>query len=190
LLHPPPAGLVAIGGLSGTGKSTLAFALAQTLGAVPGAIVVRSDEMRKRLCGVGTLDRLGPEGYTDAVSARVYAAAVEQAARIVGTGHTAIVDAVFAWPPDRLEVERVAARAGVPFTGLWLDARLETLLRRVAARHGDPSDADAAVVRQQAAADVGHVAWHPVNAEASPEAMLVEARGVLERAARGFVRPE
>jgi uncharacterized protein len=184
LLHPAPAGLVAIGGLSGCGKSTLAFALAPLLGAVPGAIVVRTDELRKRLCGVGPLDRLGAEGYTRAVSERVYAAAIEQAARLAGTGQTAIVDAVFARPEDRVEVERVAARAGGPFTGLWLDARLETLLGRVAARHGDPSDADAAVVRQQAADEIGPVAWHRVNAEASLEAVLAQARGALERTAR------
>src|SRR5688572_473351 len=88
LLRPPPARLIAIGGLSGSGKSTLAFALAPRLGAVPGAVVVRSDEVRKRLCGVGPLDRLGSGGYTEAVSARVYRTAIDQAARIVATGHT------------------------------------------------------------------------------------------------------
>jgi uncharacterized protein len=138
--------------------------------------------VRKRLCGVGPLDRLGPEGYTRAVSERAYAAAFDQAARIAGAGHTAIVDAVFARPSDRLEVERLAGEAGVPFTGLWLEAPLGTLLRRVSARHADPSDADAAVVRQQAADGVGDVAWHRVNADASLDAILVESRKVLERA--------
>jgi len=183
LLHPSPARLVAVGGLSGTGKSTVALALASVLGAVPGAIVVRTDEVRKRLCGAGPLDRLGPEGYTRAMSQRVYAAAFEQAARIVGTGHTAVVDAVFARPQDRLEVERVAAHAGVPFTGLWLEAPLETLVGRVQGRRGDPSDADAAVVRQQFADGVGDVAWHRVNADADPVTMTTEARSVVERAA-------
>jgi predicted kinase len=184
LLHPPPAHLVAIGGLSGCGKSTLARALAPSLGAVPGAIVIRTDEVRKRLCGVGPLDRLGPEGYTRAMSRRVYAAAFEQAARIVGSGHTAVVDAVFARPQDRLAIERTAARAGVPFTGLWLDARLETLVTRVEGRRGDPSDADAALVRQQSADEAGEIAWHRVNAEADRAAMTAEARDVLERAGR------
>jgi uncharacterized protein len=179
LLHPPPPRLVAVGGLSGCGKSTLALALAPALGAVPGAVVVRTDEVRKRLCGVGPLDRLGAEGYTRAVSERVYAAGFEQAARIVGSGHTAIVDAVFARPQDRIEVERVAAQAGVPFTGLWLDAPPETLLRRAEARRGDASDADAAVVRQQIAEGTGHVAWPRIAAEASLETMTAEAGSVL-----------
>jgi predicted kinase len=52
LLHPPDPCLVAIGGFSESGKSTLAQALAPSIGAVPGAVVLRSDQVRKRLCGV------------------------------------------------------------------------------------------------------------------------------------------
>jgi aminoglycoside phosphotransferase family enzyme/predicted kinase len=179
LLHPPPARLIAIGGLSGSGKSTLAFALAPSLGAVPGAVVVRSDEVRKRLCGVGPLDRLGPDGYAQAMSARVYAEALAQATRIVGTGHSAIVDAVFAQPAGRAAIERAAQDAGVPFAGLWLDARPEVLVRRVEGRDADLSDADAAVVRRQLADEVGPVGWHRINAEATLDAMVVEARRPL-----------
>lgn len=73
LLHPPCPSLVAVGGFSGSGKSTLALGLAPFVGAVPGAVVLRSDEIRKRLCGVPHLQRLGPEGYSAQVSERVYA---------------------------------------------------------------------------------------------------------------------
>ena len=62
LLHPPPACLIALGGFSGSGKSTLARALAPLIGAVPGAVVIRSDETRKQLCGVDPFQRLDPEG--------------------------------------------------------------------------------------------------------------------------------
>jgi predicted kinase len=179
LLYPPPARLIAIGGLSGSGKSTLAFALAPALGAVPGAVVVRSDEVRKRLCGLGPLDRLGPNGYTEGVSARVYAAVVEQAVRIVATGHSAIVDAVFARPEDRTAVERAARDAGVPFLGLWLDAPLETLVERVEHRRADASDADAVVVRQQVAGEVGYIGWQRINAEGNRDALMAAARDAL-----------
>ena len=64
--------LVAIGGFSGTGKSTLALGLAPSVGAVPGAVVIRSDVIRKRLFGVSPLDRLGPEGYSSNVGPRVH----------------------------------------------------------------------------------------------------------------------
>lgn len=58
VLTPRPACLVAVGGLSGTGKSTLAAALAPALGAIPGAVVLRSDIVRKQLCGVDPHARL------------------------------------------------------------------------------------------------------------------------------------
>ena len=73
LLDPRASCLVAIGGLSGSGKSTLALALAPLLGAEPGAIVLRSDEVRQEICGVPALERLGPNGYTTEISRRVYA---------------------------------------------------------------------------------------------------------------------
>ena len=79
LLHPPRPCLVAVGGFSGTGKSTLALGLAPSVGAVPGAVVIRSDEIRKRLSGVSPLDRLGPEGYSSEMSERVYATVAERA---------------------------------------------------------------------------------------------------------------
>jgi predicted kinase len=128
---------------------------------------------------VGPLDRLGPDGYTGAVSARVYAAAFEQAVRIVATGHSAIVDAVFTRPGDRTAIERAAQEAGVPFAGLWLDAPLETLLGRVERRHADASDADAAVVRRQVAGEIGPIGWRRLDAEAAVDTLVVEARDAV-----------
>jgi aminoglycoside phosphotransferase family enzyme len=52
LLHPAPPQLIAIGGRSGTGKSTLAAAIAPSMGRQPGAIHVRSDVERKKYFGV------------------------------------------------------------------------------------------------------------------------------------------
>jgi aminoglycoside phosphotransferase family enzyme len=164
LLRPPSPCLVAVGGLSGSGKSTLALALAPSVGAVPGALVLRSDEVRKRLCGVGALDRLGPEGYTPDVSSRVDATLAEQASRVVHAGHSAIVDAVYAEPADRQAIERVAVGASIPFVGIWLDAPEHSLLARVNRRQLDPSDATAGVVRTQLARDTGAIAWHRIDA--------------------------
>ncbi len=71
LLRPAAARLIAIGGFSGSGKSTLAYTAAQSIGAAPGALVIRSDEVRKQLCGVSALTHLGPSGYTADVTRRV-----------------------------------------------------------------------------------------------------------------------
>jgi hypothetical protein len=60
-LDPPPPCLVAVGGLSGTGKTTLARALAPDLGAAPGALHLRSDVLRKQLAGVDELEPTPPK---------------------------------------------------------------------------------------------------------------------------------
>jgi len=164
LLHPPRPSLVAVGGLSGAGKSTLALGLAPFVGAVPGAVVFRSDEMRKRLCGVPLLERLGPEGYSPQMSARVYTTLAERAALAIQGGHSAIVDAVYARDAERQAIEQVAAAASVPFIGLWLEAPESVLVARTEQRHNDPSDADADVIRMQRAQNIGYIRWGRLDA--------------------------
>jgi aminoglycoside phosphotransferase family enzyme/predicted kinase len=182
LLQPPRPSLVAVGGLSGSGKSTLALALAPAVGAVPGAIVIRSDEIRKRLCGVSPLVRLGPEGYAPEVSRKVYAATAEQARPVLRAGHSAIVDAVFARPEDREAIARVALSEGVPFVGFWLDAPPSVLMERTTVRTGDASDADSAVVARQVAQDVGPIAWRRLDAVRAADAVLEAATSALAEA--------
>jgi aminoglycoside phosphotransferase family enzyme/predicted kinase len=179
LLHPPAPCLIAVGGLSGSGKSVLARGLAPGVGAVPGACIVRSDEIRKQLSGVSPLDRLGQEGYTQETSERVYKTMAERAARMVRAGHAAIADAVYARPEDRQLIERVAAEASVPFVGLWLDAPASTLIARVDARSGDASDAGADVVRQQLGHQTGDIGWRRLDASAPAEEVLRKAAALV-----------
>jgi aminoglycoside phosphotransferase family enzyme/predicted kinase len=179
MLRHRDAGLIAIGGLSGTGKSTLALALAPSVGPVPGAIVLRSDEVRKHLCGVAPTMRLGPEGYVPGVSQRVYGTLAERAALVLERGHSAIVDAVFARPEDRDAVERVALDADVPFVGVWLDAPEAVLAGRVRRRGPDASDADTAVVRAQAAQGIGRVSWQIVDGTRPTDSVRQQVSSVL-----------
>jgi predicted kinase len=156
---------VAIGGLSGSGKSTAAAAVAAQIGAAPGARVLSSDRIRKRLHGVAPQTRLGAEAYRPDVSARVYAELREAAAATLAAGHSVVVDAVFDRPDERDAIEAVARSAGVAFQGIWLEASEAVLLARVAARRNDPSDADDVVVRRQLERDIGTLTWtrHPAD---------------------------
>ncbi len=163
-LDPAPPCLVAIGGLQGTGKTTLARALAPALGAAPGALILRTDESRKRLAGRAPEDRLPPEAYTRAATEAVYAALEEGAATALAGGHAAIADAVFLDPAERARIAAIAAAAGVAFRGLWLEAPLAVLEARLMARRGDASDADVAVLRQAAARDPGPITWARLDA--------------------------
>ena len=181
LLHPPPPRLVAIGGFSGAGKSTLAVNLAASVGAVPGAVVLRSDETRKRLCGVAPVQRLGSEGYSSRVSERVYSALAEQAALVLRAGHSVIVDAVYARAADREAIEHVATAASAPFIGLWLEAPEAARLSRTEQRRNDASDADATIVRMQRAQDTGDIAWCRLDASAPVATVLSSATDCLGR---------
>jgi aminoglycoside phosphotransferase family enzyme/predicted kinase len=175
LLHPPQACLVAVGGFSGSGKSTLALGLAPSIGAAPGAVALRSDETRKRLCGIPLLQRLGAEGYSSHVSERVYSTVAEHAALVLRAGHSVIVDAVFARAADRRVIEQVAEAASVPFIGLWLDAPESLLVDRTTRRRNDASDADASVIRLQRAQDIGDIRWCRLDASASAASVLSSA---------------
>jgi hypothetical protein len=154
---------------------------------VPGALVLRSDAIRKRLFGVPPLEPLGPEGYTTEVSQQVYATLAGRADVALRGGCGVIMDAVYATPRERQAIERVAAAASVPFVGLWLDAPEATLIERAGQRQQDVSDADAAVVRMQRARDTGPIGWHRIDASGLPEAVAHRANEFLKsRADQGL----
>jgi aminoglycoside phosphotransferase family enzyme/predicted kinase len=180
-----PARLIAIGGRSGTGKSTLAVGLAPDVGAAPGAVVLRSDVVRKRLFGVAPEDRLPEAAYDEEVGARVYDRLLALARQGLAAGRTVIVDAVFARPAQRAALARAASAAGVPFTGLWLDAPESVLMRRIGARAADASDATAAVVARQLAYDLGDITWARLDAGGGAAALCAAARAVIDRPAAG-----
>ena len=187
LLHPPPPCLVAVGGFSGSGKSTTALGLAPSVGGVPGAVVLRSDETRKRLCGVAPLQRLGPDGYSSQASERVYSTLAELAALVLRAGHSVVVDAVYARAADREAIERVAAAAAAPFIGLWLEAPEAVRLSRTEQRRDDVSDADATIVRLQRAHDPGEIGWCRLNASAPAATVLSSAADCLHHRLHGAV---
>ncbi len=178
-LAPEPARLVAIGGVSGTGKTTLARALAPALGRAPGAVLLRSDVVRKKLCGVAPTERLGPEAYHESVSRRVYETLMARAATLLAAGQAVIVDAVFLDIKDRARVEQVARAQRVAFEGLWLSAPAADLTARVAARRGDASDATATVVSSQLEVDPGPVTWRRLDSSKPPDQVTADARTAL-----------
>jgi aminoglycoside phosphotransferase family enzyme/predicted kinase len=187
LLRPPPACLIAIGGFSGSGKSTQAKALAPLIGAVPGAVVIRSDEIRKQLCGVDPLRRLGPDGYTADVTRRVYDLLAHRSAQAIRAGAAAVVDAVYAHGADREAIERVAAEAQLPFVGVWLDAPETVLIDRIEQRRLDVSDANAAVIKRQLAEGPGTIAWSRIDAAAAAGTVLSHVIAVLRERLQGDV---
>ncbi|MCJ1959911.1 AAA family ATPase [Novosphingobium mangrovi (ex Hu et al. 2023)] len=179
-LKPSLARLVAVGGFSGTGKSTLAAHLASELGAVPGARWLRTDVLRKKLAGVAPETRLPESAYSRANSDAVYAGLLSLAEQTLRAGSSVIVDGVFARASERQTLVELADKVGVPFDGLWLEASREVLRTRVEQRINDASDANVEVLERQLDTDPGDLReWRSVCAEGSPLDVAEAARRAL-----------
>ena len=164
-LRPAPGLVAAVGGLPATGKSTLARALAPELGAAPGALVLRSDETRKRLFGHAPEERLGADAYDAAANARTDAALLDMLRDAAAAGHAVIVDATCIDPGFRAALQGAAHAAGQRFVGFWLQAPQDELERRIAARERDASDATVAVLHLLRRRDPGPGTWFAVAAD-------------------------
>ena len=191
-LEPRPPQLVAIGGLSGSGKSSVARALAPHLGSFPGALHVRSDRERKRLFGVGDEERLPERAYRAEVSDIVYRMCRKRALMGIEGGQAVIVDAVHAKAEEREATAACAARAGVNFTGIWLEAQPDAMRGRIAGRTADVSDATAAVLEQQLDYDLGPQSFTVVDANRPVDEVVATCLDILrqgsnERSARPLI---
>jgi aminoglycoside phosphotransferase family enzyme/predicted kinase len=179
LIFPPAPAMLAVGGLSGTGKSLLGRAMAPGLLPFPGAVLLRSDVERKALFGVGETEPLPAQAYEAEATQTVYATLAAKARRTLAAGHSAVVDAVFASPAERAAIAAVASALGIRFHGIFLVADLATRTERVGGRRSDASDADANVVRQQEAYELGTMEWITVDASGSPAETLAHAKAAL-----------
>ncbi len=168
-LETPAPQLVAIGGHSGSGKSTQARRLASSVGPPPGAVILRSDVLRKALFGVPERTRLGNDAYSPHVTEHVYDLLARRAAAVLAAGHSVIVDAAYERATERERIADVAVAAGRPFSGIWLEAPVRILTERVTERQGDASDATAAIVAAQLARDPGPMRWTVVDAAGTAE---------------------
>ena len=178
-LASAPPRLVAVGGLSGVGKSALAGVLAPEIGRAPGALWVRSDVERKAMFGIEETDPLPASAYAGDVTRDVYERLIAKARTALRAGQSVLLDATFAAAAERSAAAAVAAEVGVAFAGLFLDAPLATRLERIGARQADASDANADVARRQTAEPLGETGWAAVAASGSLGDTTARARARL-----------
>jgi len=154
LMAPPQPVLVLMQGVSGSGKTRLARPLTDRTGAVH----VRSDVERKRLYGLGPLadssSRVEQGLYTAGASDRTYERLCDLAAELLAAGHPVLVDATFLTRARRAPFLELARRLDIPLRIVACEAPEDVLrdrVRRRAARGGDASEADEAVLEMQLA---------------------------------------
>ncbi|QWG17119.1 AAA family ATPase [Bradyrhizobium sediminis] len=176
IIHPPAPILVAIGGLSGTGKSVLARALAPDIKPLPGAVVLRSDVLRKQLFKANETDRLPESAYRPEITEQIYEILVQRAARVLAQGHSVVVDAVFAQETERAAIHDVARRLNIRFAGFFLVADLATRINRVGRRQRDASDATPEIAGLQEKYDTGAIDWDVIDASGTAGQTLEHCR--------------
>ena len=175
-IRPPAPTLVAVGGLSGTGKSVLARVLAPDVTPLPGAVVLRSDVLRKQQFQLNETDRLPKSAYQPAVTAQIYETLVQRAVGVLSQGHSVVIDAVFAHETERALICDVARKLNIRFVGLFLAADLATRLSRVSRREHDASDATPEIAEIQEKYNIGAVDWAIIDASGTPEQTLKQCQ--------------
>jgi aminoglycoside phosphotransferase family enzyme/predicted kinase len=169
--------LAAIGGLSGTGKSVVARALAPRMPGVCGARLLRSDIVRKQLAGVAATRRLDVAAYAPAARAAVYRALARRAREALAAGAVVVADATFRERGARRTIE--AAALGHPFAGLWLRTSAKMRIARVAGRQGDASDITAERAADQVDPADLSASWRILDAERAVARVAADAARLL-----------
>jgi uncharacterized protein len=157
----------------------LARDAAALVGTPPGAVILRSDVIRKELFGVDPLVNLPAAAYTPEVTERVYSTLNERARQVTTQGFSVIIDAAFLREGERDKLSTEAERFGADFRPLFLAADLDIRLDRVGSRRRDASDATSEVATNQEDYDIGGLRWPLVDASGSPGQTLERSRTFL-----------
>jgi aminoglycoside phosphotransferase family enzyme/predicted kinase len=189
-LAPPQArpALVLVGGLPGSGKSTLSAELSTAAG----FDVIRSDVVRKELAGMApessAAQSFGQGIYSQAWNERTYAECLRRAEAALFEGRRVIVDASFRDDAARQQLLAAARRWSVPGLVLVCQADAKVIRERLASRRGDASDADWSIYQQaaqqwQAPSDVVLSHWRTIDTSRSRADSLAAALDALREAA-------
>lgn len=151
--------LVAIGGHTGTGKTTLAYGLQRSVDSLKNAVIVEDDQVRRELLGADLNRTLGNEDYAPSVSEKVVDEIKRRTVEALMCDQSVINSSGFFAEPSRQVVQKLAEDLHKKFVGIWLIAPTEVMKERVSKRflerqslkqltleQGHASDADEAVI--------------------------------------------
>lgn len=159
LSHAQPK-VMAIGGLSGAGKSYWSRKLAPHLDEHFGAVIIRSDEVRKNLFDCAYEDALPEAAYSSEVSQKVLEEMCLRADLCVKAGIGVVFDATFIALSWQEKVRDFAFERGLGFCGLFLECDDTVRLDQLKRRQNDVSDASETIARQQQQPEKLSKNWH------------------------------
>jgi uncharacterized protein len=174
--------LILVGGLPGTGKSTLS----KGIGSALGAPVLRSDVLRKERAGIpGDQPMAAPfrHGlYADEVTAATYGELLDRARGALGVGESVVLDASWTDAAWRRGARELAEETSSDVVELRCEVPPDVAAARMERRRergGDPSDGDAAVASAMAARADPWPEAATVDTSAAPADALSAALSVL-----------
>jgi aminoglycoside phosphotransferase family enzyme/predicted kinase len=143
--------LVLVGGLPGSGKTTVAGRLADSLGAV----LLSSDRVRKELAGLVPEEHAYAgyrQGiYTPAHTERTYGELLRRAGELLARGETVVLDASWTDADLRARAARVARDAHAEFVALRCEVADSVAAERIRTRGRTMSDAGTGTAAAMAA---------------------------------------
>ena len=171
-LRRTPAVLVLVGGLPGSGKTTVA----QGLSGRAGCLVHSSDLVRRELLIPAA------ERYTDSNLQRVYDVLLDRARAGLQQGWTVVLDASWTSAQRRAQAEQLAQQTSSPLLQLRCEASTAVADQRLAARSpDDPSDADVAVRQRMQTSSAPWPQAITVDTDGPPGAAVDAARVALQQ---------
>jgi aminoglycoside phosphotransferase family enzyme/predicted kinase len=186
--------LVLVGGLPGTGKSTVAAGLADALGAV----LLRSDQLRTEIAdqppagaglggaGLGGAGRAEWDAgrYAPGRRERVYRELVRRAEELLGLGESVVLDATWVSAADRALARRAAERSASLLCELRCVVPAPLAAHRIVARRGDLSEATPQVAARMAEVFAEWPQAHRIRTADAPDAVVRRALAHVHRTLR------
>jgi aminoglycoside phosphotransferase family enzyme/predicted kinase len=174
--------LALVGGNPGTGKSTVAHALAERTGAQ----VISTDDVRRELRDSGAIT--GDSGvlneglYNPDNVATVYEVALRRARSLLGSGQSAILDGTWRDPRMRAQAHRLASETHSATVELICAATTNTAAGRITTRPPGNSEVTPQIAEVLAAQQAGWDTAHRIDTSGTPADSAREALGVWRRA--------
>ena len=174
--------LALVGGNPGTGKSTLAHALAESTGAQ----VISTDDVRRELRDAGAIT--GDSGvldqglYSPENVATVYEIALHRASLLLTNGQSVILDGTWRVPHMRAQAHQLASETHSVMVELMCSAKADTAADRITTRRPGNSEVTPEIAAAMAARDSGWSAAHRIDTSRAREHSVREANEVWHRA--------
>jgi len=169
--------MVLVGGLPGTGKSTVAGALADRRGAV----LLSSDRVRKETAGIDPATSAAA-GFGDGLyradrTEELYAELLHRAGALLSRGESVVLDASWIGGAHRAAAARVASTCSADLVALECRAPAWVAANRIGSRGATSSDATAQIAAAMAAA-----------ADPWPDALGLDTTATLDEVVAAAVR--